>query len=366
MFDRLDMAIVGSGVAGAAAAAVAARLGARVALLVRRGTVPGFGEVIDPQGLGVLDRMGLRGRVSGALGASVKRLHLRWPPEHEHARTLPGTGSIVSVTRLIIALRECAAAAGARVVETDGTVDGTGLRRCDDGWELCMPSMGPPVAVSWIVDATGQGEWAQAHGLQRESVYRHTVVHVVGHRAGAHGWEPASMLVCASADGWSYRLLSPGPQFAGAVFRRDGEVTPRQVRAIANALIGADGGIAHVAASARVVRCELAFARQCSGTGWIAIGGAALCLDPLSGQGIGWALESAWQGTQACFERADQATQLARYRSIWTVRVADAHRAAVRHHEDAAKAYGAPFWLETLQSLRGTALPPLVPMTPVP
>ena len=168
------------------------------------------------------------------------------------------------------------------------------------------------------------------------------------------------MLVSASADGWCYRLVYPGPQIAGAVFRREGALKPGQVQALASGLMRMEGGVACAALSARVVRCELAFARRCDGPGWIAIGGAALELDPLSGQGMGWALESAWQGVQACLQETEPASRLVRYREIWAGRVRMAHQAAARHHGEAVKAFGTPYWLESLEKVRGAVLPPSV------
>lgn len=355
--DRFDMAILGSGLAAAAAGAIAARLGARVLLLVRPGAVDGFGEVIDAHGLLALNRMELRRRVSSTLGASVAQVRLQWPPDHHRQRAIPGSGTICSATSLTQTLRECAVSAGACVVEVDPTAYGAIHRLGHQNWKICLPVLDSSVTVDRIIDATGRGDWVQTFGVGREEVYRHTAVHVVGHRIGSSGRGVASMLISASADGWSYRLAYPGPQIAGAVFRGDGALTMGQAQVLASALMRMDGGVAYAAASVRVVHCELAFARRCDGPGWIAIGGAALGFDPLSGQGMGWALESAWQGVHACLSATESASQLTRYRENWAARVQAARLAAVRHYGEAAMAFQTPYWVNSLERVRGAAWP---------
>ena len=75
MVERLQIAIVGAGVAGLAAAALLTRLGHRVCVYERFETSRpvGSGLLLQPTGLAALERLGLRGEIE-ALGHRIERL----------------------------------------------------------------------------------------------------------------------------------------------------------------------------------------------------------------------------------------------------------------------------------------------------
>ena len=72
----LDVAVVGAGVAGLAAATMLARAGHRVAVFERfdRPAPVGSGLMLQPTGLAALERLGCRGEIE-ALGERIERLH---------------------------------------------------------------------------------------------------------------------------------------------------------------------------------------------------------------------------------------------------------------------------------------------------
>jgi 2-polyprenyl-6-methoxyphenol hydroxylase-like FAD-dependent oxidoreductase len=76
MRDSLDIAVIGAGVGGLAAATSLARAGHRVAVFERFSEPRplGSGLMLQPTGLAALDRLGLREEIE-ALGARIDRLH---------------------------------------------------------------------------------------------------------------------------------------------------------------------------------------------------------------------------------------------------------------------------------------------------
>lgn len=351
---RIDLAVVGSGFAAAAAAALAAWRGASVAVLRRPGPPPGFGEVIDDGGLAALADAGLAAAAAPALGEPVARLLLRWPPHSEALQELPGHGRIVDPERLTGTLLDAARVAGAWIL--DGT-DGLDVRRHGGSWQLVGGALSAPVAADRIIDASGQGAWAAAHGLERRAIYSLAAVHALGHRVGACGRERAGILVSAGPEGWLYRLGYSGPRLVGGIFRHRTPTSPQQVRALATRLMTTEDGRACSALSARVVHCQLAFARRGHGPGWIAIGAAALGLDPLSGQGISWALDSARRAVEACLRGEEGGAALRDYEDFRLARLRHAHRSARDHYGAAARAFGTPFWTETRDAIEAATLP---------
>ena len=78
---RLDAVVVGASLAGSAAATVLARAGARVAL-VDKASFPrpkACGEMLSPDGVAALARLGLEGAVRAAGAATIRRFALVRP-----------------------------------------------------------------------------------------------------------------------------------------------------------------------------------------------------------------------------------------------------------------------------------------------
>jgi len=99
---RLDAVVVGASLAGSAAALVLARAGARVAL-VDRATFPRpktCGELLSPDGVAALSRLGLETAVRGAGAATVRRFALVRPDGRRVTGRLPAPALSLSRERL--------------------------------------------------------------------------------------------------------------------------------------------------------------------------------------------------------------------------------------------------------------------------
>jgi 2-polyprenyl-6-methoxyphenol hydroxylase-like FAD-dependent oxidoreductase len=161
MARPLNIAIVGAGIGGLAAAALLAKAGHRVTVFDRfEAPRPvGSGLVIQPVGQAVLDRCGA-GEAARALGQPIRAMT---GIEVEHGRTVlsvaydrPGGtrhGLAIHRAALFGALHAAALAAGAAIVPATRV---TGMAEKRDGQTL-LTSAGPVGDFGLIVDAGGAG-----------------------------------------------------------------------------------------------------------------------------------------------------------------------------------------------------------------
>jgi len=128
--DRLDSVVVGASLAGSAAALVLARAGARVAL-VDRATFPRpktCGELLSPDGVAALSRLGLEAAVRAAGAATIRRFALVRPDGRRVTGRLPAPALSLSRERLdalvLGGAREAGAAAhlGEAVTAVEGSL----------------------------------------------------------------------------------------------------------------------------------------------------------------------------------------------------------------------------------------------------
>lgn len=112
---RLDAVVVGASLAGSAAATVLARAGARVAL-VDKASFPrpkACGEMLSPDGVAALARLGLEGPVRAAGAATIRRFSLVRPDGARVDGRLPALALSLSRERLDLLVLDGARAAGA-------------------------------------------------------------------------------------------------------------------------------------------------------------------------------------------------------------------------------------------------------------
>jgi flavin-dependent dehydrogenase len=164
----------------------------------------------------------------------------------------------------------------------------------------------------WLVDATGRrAACARRLGARRATVDALVGVYALATPSGAASPpdHDARTLVEAAPDGWWYTAVVPGG-LRTVVWLSDADLLRQQH------LRTAEGFRAQANATRHVVRvlkrhgyefvgpprCTPACSGcldPCTGPGWLAVGDAAISLDPLSSQGLINAVSTGWGGGQA-------------------------------------------------------------------
>lgn len=326
-----DVAIAGAGPAGSALALRLARAGCRVAL-VERSRFERFriGETLAPGirsrlvALGAWDDF-MRMRPLPCWGVASRWGEDRWRSQ-SHLLHPEGNGWHVDragFDALLARRAECAGAAlrlGRAVVETSPS---------PMGWQVTTRPAGPNAtgpddtgaastdvlrARVWV-DATGRGaRLARAAGAQMTAFDR--LVGIARVQAGGRSQHAQHLRLAACELGWRYQAPLPPPAPASTpqlerlvnvlmtdadlahraglarTARREAAASPRASGLAANAGKGPPGQFlsigVHPARSQRLRREPLSL-----GSHWLAVGDAALAVDPLSGSGVLRALDQA-------------------------------------------------------------------------
>lgn len=300
MKSTVDAAVVGGGPAGAATALRLARAGTRVALFEHsRYERLRMGETLPPsvnpllRDLGVWDRFLALSPVPSYQTASA------WGGDDLAARSFlfspHGNGWHADRAAFDRMLADSAAVAGAAVYR--GRRVRT-VRRTSAGFEVDVP--GGPVGAAVVVDATGRSaRVARALGGQRVRLDRL----VCASRVLTASAPTGDTVLEAVADGWWYFSPLPHGRRMIACFTdadtaaRLGLGTPDGWTA-ALTRAGQVGSLATgVPGPVSVVSAASHHLRPCVGPGWLAVGDAALAVDPLSSGGVAFALRTAAAAT---------------------------------------------------------------------
>ena len=305
MTSSVDVLTVGGGPAGAAVGLALAQSGQSVAVLTReRENRPHIGETVPPAIIQPLVRLGLWEAFLADGHAPVPGTMVCWgdeqPYEHEFIINPYGDGWHLDRARFDAMVIEGARAAGAQILDLR-----PGSRIDHDGAGWCARLGGQPsraLRAPFLVDATGRGATIGSHqGIPR---YRDDRLIALVRFGRAATSEPRT-LIEACAEGWWYGAVLPQDRAVIAFFT-DADLVPvgttqREafwVRAVSRTRL-----VRQIAASTEASRIYAAPANSselstCAGRQWLAVGDAARTLDPLSGQGLYSALESANRATE--------------------------------------------------------------------
>ncbi len=293
-----DLAVVGAGPAGAAAAVTARRAGAGVVLVdPGPGGRPDVGEVAAPG----TDR--LVAEVFGA-GAFDPDRHRAcpgtvsvWggpdPAATEHLANPQGTAWTLDRLAFDASLLDRARALGADLVT--GRV--VAVRGAPGAWRLTVSRPGgarESVAARVLVDASGRG----ARAARGRRAGQHTADHLVALVTlweAAQGERSAALHLEAVESGWWYGVGRPDGRLA-VVHLTDTDLVPRDPRGRRELAAGARhlgllgpllrGARPSPGVAPRLVQARTSWLEPAAGPGWLAAGDAALSLDPLSGRGL--------------------------------------------------------------------------------
>ena len=299
--DAYDIAVIGAGPAGAAAALQAARAGARVIVFDKApyGRDKVCGDGLTPRAVGALNDLGIdldgAHRIDGLrMIAGRKERELAWPS----TTRFPPHGAVWPRRRLDAALIDAACEAGARVdwetealpVIEDGRVTGVeaGGRRWPAG--LVVVASGAPGRVARMLGADRTAD--EPFGLAIRS-YAESPRHADRHLEACltlndeHG-------TAVPGYGWMF------PAGDGTVNIGVGALsTMKGFRKLnLNTLLGSYRALVRDAwelgpdlERPRAWRLPMSTRRR-HGPGWVAIGDAAGLINPMNGEGIDYGLES--------------------------------------------------------------------------
>jgi len=299
---RVDVVIVGAGIAGAICAWRAARHGKSVALVHLSPRVHGgFGETVPPEIRPTLTALHLWDTFESLSPRPCWSNSSAWGDERlrcwDYLCSPYGPAYQVSATRLADALRREAMAAGAEVVE--GSVRRTSPDGDDHLIAVAAPAGAMAIRSPLVVDASGRrAVVARQLGAKRVTFDRTTAVAAMIPQV--HTQQDTTTLVEAAGKGWWYSI--PTETGLAVIFITDADLVDVPVAVLPDKWTAALRATTHI--SARVNKLDTASVplsvttastsrlTQLNGAGWIAVGDAAATYDPLASTGILRAIRS--------------------------------------------------------------------------
>jgi flavin-dependent dehydrogenase len=304
---NVDAAVLGGGPAGTAVAIDLARRGYSV-VVIERSDYDGarIGETLPPSvqpllvSLGVWDRF-LEEKHSASFG-----IRSAWgrdkPTENDFIFNPYGVGWHIDRLRFDAMLAQCADEAGATVYRNARLVS---LNKIDpEKWkvEIVQGRQRHSFNTTFLVDATGRA----ACSAVTQRATRIVLDHLIGvvfffSSTSSESIIDTSTLIEATADGWWYSAALPGFGLVLA-YMTDADLYARAVKQSHDYWCRQLAITKHtrlrveaysLTSGPRVVSANTSRLNRVTDGTWVAIGDAAMAFDPVSGQGVFRALQSA-------------------------------------------------------------------------
>ena len=353
MASETDIAVVGSGPAGAVAALELARLGHNVSLL-ERATFPRshVGESLPPGIWTILDDLGVRPRIESAGFLRPRRAMVRWAQASTWEKHLAGElGLQVDRGLFDKILCDAAVAAGARLVQPARV-----MRPVHHGpqfWSLPVWYQGclSTLSARFLIDASGKRSLWRV-GKRRMSAPT-TAIYAYWHQTALQGPETR---VEAGDNAWFWGAPLPDGRVNATVF-----VDPQRCAAHARhgltpfyeSLLNDSMLLRGCLAGRRVSEVQVCDAASYTATSvvgadWVKVGEAAFGIDPLSSQGVQTAMYTGLQGARVAHtilrKPANTPAAMAFYEARRAEMVARHQAIASRYYREQYQFCPAPFW----------------------
>jgi flavin-dependent dehydrogenase len=357
-----DVAVIGGGPAGAAAARLLASWGQSVIVLARATRQPPLAESLPPSCVKLFDEIGVRAAVDRAGFIRATGNTVQWADRARRVEMFDRSALGYQVSRdkfdeLLLAGAQVAGAS----VERDVSV--REAEREGDVWRVQVDRAGAAgadtIRARWLLDCSGRAGVIARRGWRRSDSEARTIALAgIWERGDAWPLEDAThTLVESYANGWAWSVpVSASRRFVTVML--DPRVTTVPGRSELDAAYDAE--LARTPALRSLVDGALMVgapwacdatpysAARVAGDGALLVGDAASFVDPLSSFGVKKALASAWLAAvvvhTALTDRSatDSAVELFTAREL---AMADHLRqGAAALARDAAGAHETPFW----------------------
>jgi flavin-dependent dehydrogenase len=355
-----DVAVIGGGPAGSAAARLLASWGHSVAVLARPSRQPALAESLPPSCMKLFDEIGVRAAIDRAGFVRSTGNTVQWADNDLRIEMFdpPALGYQVPRDRFDELLLDGAQAAGA-AVERDASVRDAERER--DLWRVRFdrPAGQDTVRARWVLDCSGRAGIIARHGWRLAESAARTIA-VVGVWDRADAWlleDHTHTLVESYANGWAWSVpVSARRRFATVMLdpgvtdvpgRAELDVAYQAELARTTALRALIGGADRVGA---LWACDATpySAARVSDEGLLLVGDAASFVDPLSSFGVKKALASAWLAAVVVHTALTDSSAGNAAVELFTARERSMHdhlrRGSAALSREAAGAHETPFW----------------------
>lgn len=314
--QKYDVLIAGGGLSGCAAAITLQRAGLRT-LIVERLKSPCWkpGESLPPVSRRLLSDLGISDHLPANATRPIYANQACWEADSINAREFmydpDGHGWRVDRAALEVAAQHAARYAGAQLLQG---VRMPFLQRSNGHWSCKINEQ--PISAPWIVDASGRSRHIARRCGARVQTSDKQIAIVGCLRAASADDNDTSTLVEAVESGWFYTALLPDHSRVIA-YHTDRDLrgySQARTQTGLNAILANTLHISPLLKNYGYTFCtppqttaaNSSRLDKIHGPGWLAIGDAAVCFDPLSSQGMHTALYMGLRGAEYLVNRIGQ------------------------------------------------------------